>query len=57
MTEKQTQRVLRAGHGQNFENPRKKPARPVPRLSPPKPHPDAHTLRAVPDRKKELAND
>ena len=56
-TPKRTARILRVGHGAHFQNPRVKPARPLPRITPPKPHPDAHTLQAVPDGKKERAND
>ena len=56
-TPKRPARVIVAGYGQHFTNTRQKPVKPLPRIEPPKPQPDAHTLRAVPDRKKELAND
>lgn len=56
-TPKRPARVIVAGYGQHFTNTRQKPVKPLPRLSPPKPPTDAHTLRAVPDRKKERAND
>lgn len=51
-TPKRHPRVIRAGHGAHFENPRVKPARPAPRIEPPAPPPDAHTLQATPAGKK-----
>jgi len=51
-TPKQTRRTVSVGIGQHFKNPRRKPARPAPRIEPPAPPPDSHTLQATPAGKK-----
>ena len=48
---------IRVGSGAHFENPGRKPARPMPHIEPPAPQPPSHFLIVVPARKKEIPHD